>query len=330
MIIFIPFSNNKIFYSGIILQNEITNFNCLIQLKSKIISFIINHKILILVSVVLISLVVFSVWAIKVRNNFIARMKSTKNFPSNKVDYSTTPGSPSLNIDNLISSDSSVLGTSDNNSSTNVEYNNTFPTPTPYPIITQAPLPTAIPEQYTTTTNTTNASTNNSSGNPNCTTGAGVPNPWFSDVYPNPPITTNTGSVTLIVYIRDCNKNTAPVTDTLSISLSSGDSSTQVNGNNLPYSVTTQNGQASFTVASQNVGTVTLIIQDTTSSFTVTNINDKNPSVTFGASASSNPTPTTVLTPVPASTDTPTPTITVTPTPTPTDALIPTPTPSIP
>jgi hypothetical protein len=72
--------------------------------------------------------------------------------------------------------------------------------------------------------------------------GAGVPNSWYSDVYPNPPITTNTSSVTLIVNIRDCNKNYAPVSDKLNITLSSGDPNIQINGNNLPYSITTQNG----------------------------------------------------------------------------------------
>ena len=93
----------------------------------------------------------------------------------------------------------------------------------------------------------------------------------------------------MTVTIRDCNSNTAPVNDSLSISLSSGDSNTQINGNNLPYSVTTQNGQASFTVTSQVSGTVVLVVQDTTSNFTVTNINNSNPSITFnGGSTSGN------------------------------------------
>jgi hypothetical protein len=91
----------------------------------------------------------------------------------------------------------------------------------------------------------------------------------------------------MYVYIRDCNGNTAPVSDKLNISLSSGDSNTQINGNNLPYAVTTQNGIASFTVASQVNGTVTLVVQDTTSNFTVTNVNNNNPSITFNNSGGS-------------------------------------------
>lgn len=165
--------------------------------------------------------------------------------------------------------------------------------------------------------------TNNSAGNSNCTTAAGVPNAWYSDVYPNPPVSTNTGSMTLVVYIRDCNKNNVSTTETLTISLSSGDPNTKVSGSNLPYSLTTQNGQASFTVSSQANGTVTLIVQDTTSSFTVTNTSNNNPSVTFNSSSSSTPTPTPTATIIPDSTDTPTPTPTTTsqtntPTPTPT------------
>ncbi len=416
---------------------ELPNFNRLIQLKNKIISLIVNHRILILVSVVSISLVVFSVWAIKVRNNFIARMKSTKNVLSNKVDYSATPSSSSLNIDNLTSSDSSVLGVSDNNSSTNVEYNNTFPTPTSYPIITLVPLPTFTPQSTTTTystptstpscagkptsdnsqvyvsssstqvnnavtisvelrdcnnnfasvnddlkisllnsdssaringssspvtikaqngkaafsvnsqntttdtfviTDTSNSFdvtmpgyhnpsvtfTNGNSGNPNCTTGAGVPNSWYSDVYPVSPVSAVVGStVTFTVEIRDCNKNETSITDTLSISLSSGDPSTQVSGNNFPFSVTTQNGHASFTITSSNAGNNTFIVQDTTNSFPVTDTNNHNPSVTFNGSSTSTPTDT--PTPTSASTDTPTsapitaPTDSPTPLPTPSD-----------
>lgn len=158
---------------------------------------------------------------------------------------------------------------------------------------------------------------NNSSGSAHCTTAAGVPNLWYSDVYPNPPISTDNGSITIIVDIRDCNQSLAPVTDILNISVSSGDPSTQVNGGSLPQNVTTQNGEARFNVTSQTTGTVTLTIQDTTSSFTVTDKYSNNPSVTFNGS--STPTTTDTPTPIPMSTDTPTPTpATVNPTDTPT------------
>lgn len=170
--------------------------------------------------------------------------------------------------------------------------------------------------------------TNNSSGNASCTTAPGVPNAWYSDVYPNPPVTTDTGSIPLIVDIRDCNKNNAPVADTISIALSSGDPNTKVNGNSLPYSVTTQNGEVQFSVSSQVSGTVTLIVTDTTNSFTVTNTNNQNPSITFSTS-STTPAPTGTPTPTPTTTDTPalTPTGTTAPEPTPTTTTTITPTP---
>ncbi len=166
--------------------------------------------------------------------------------------------------------------------------------------------------------------TNNSSGNAHCTTAAGVPNLWYSDVYPNPPISTTNGSIGLIVDIYDCNQQLAPVSDTLNISVSSGNSDTQMNGGSLPQNVTTQNGEARFTISSQMNGTVTLSVQDTTSGFTVTNINSANPSITFSGSPASTPTDTPTPTPAPVSTDTPTPVPTDTPTPTPASPNTPT------
>lgn len=150
----------------------------------------------------------------------------------------------------------------------------------------------------------------NGSGNSNCTTAANVPNFWYSTVSPNSPITTE-GSVQLTVYIRDCNKNMAPVADSIQISLSSGDPGTKVNGNALPYTVTTSTGQVMFTVSSVTSGTVNLTIKDTTSGFTVTDANNRSPSITFTASQNPTPAPTTATTPTPTSAaapETPTPT----------------------
>ena len=419
---------------------KLPNFNRLNQLKSEITSFIVSHIILVLASIVIsISVMSFGVWAIKVRSNFIASMKSAQKDSSNKVYYSATPNLSNLNLDNLSSSDSSVLGISDQTSFPNVKNNSTFSIPTPYPIITQAPLPTIIPESTTNTysysstpscagtptaynseaivsssstlvnnaititvelldcnnnyapvndsltislsnsdssaringssspvtiqaqngkatfsVNSQNATTdtfvisdtsksftitdphnhnpsvtftNNSSGNSNCTTGTGVPNLWYSDVYPNPPISTNNGSITIIVDLRDCNQKLTLASDTLNISVSSGNSDTQMNGGSLPQNVTTQNGEAKFTISSQMNGTVTLTIQDTTSGFTVTDPNNHNPTITFTSSSVSTLTPT----PTPATIDTPTPAPaeTVTPTPAPTEVPTPTPTSSI-
>jgi hypothetical protein len=159
--------------------------------------------------------------------------------------------------------------------------------------------------------------TNNSSGNANCTTANGIPNTWYSDVYPNPPVSTSNGSITIIVDLRDCNQKLAPVSDVLNISVSSGNSDTQMNNGSLPQNVTTQNGEAKFTLSSQMNGTVTLSVQDTTSGFNVTDPNNHNPTITFTNANPSTPTPTDTPTPTPGSTDTPTPTPVSTDTPTP-------------
>lgn len=148
---------------------------------------------------------------------------------------------------------------------------------------------------------------NNTLGNSHCTTADGVPNTWYSNVYPNPPITTINGTVTLVVDIKDCGRNLAPVSDTITISLSSGDSNTQINGHTLPTTVTTQNGEATFSVTSSVIGNVTLNVQDSTSGFSVTDPNNNNPTIQFNAAPS---------TPTPAPQDSSTPTPTFTPTPT--------------
>jgi hypothetical protein len=137
---------------------------------------------------------------------------------------------------------------------------------------------------------------NNTSGNSHCTTDGGTPNSWYSDVYPNPPVSTTTGSQQMLVVIRDCNQN--PVSsDTIKVTVISGDSGAKINGNPSPHTFSVQNGQGNFTVSSNVSGTITLSVQDTTSGFTVTNVSNQNPSVSFSApaatSASPTPTPTT-------------------------------------
>ncbi len=163
---------------------------------------------------------------------------------------------------------------------------------------------------------------NNSSGNANCTTSGGTPNSWYSDVYPASPVSAASSStVTFAVAIRDCNKN--PVSsDSIRVSLNSGDSGTQINGGASPAVFLVQNGQGSFTVTSAAAGTVALTVQDTTSSFTVTDPNNHNPSVVFSSSSAPAPTPTpdtSAPTPTPGSASTPTP-VSNTPTPLPTSA----------
>ena len=293
----------------------------------KIVSYLVKYKILTIILISLTTLIAVALWY---RGYLLSKMKHTPEDASDGIFYSAPTDKPSPTLDTPTPSPSTknVLGASDNSGYNNSENSYTPPTlATPFPTI--PPLPTIIPEPIITSAPYTPPTTNYNSGDSNCTTGAGVPNSWYSDVYPNPPISTNTGSETLLVYIRDCNKNTASVTDTLKISLSSGDSNTQVDGHNLPYSIKTQNGQASFAVTSRLTGTVTLTVQDTTSSFTVTDINNHNPSIIFNVSSATTPTPTIVNTPTPSLTNipTPTPAQSNTPTPTPSSTSTPTPTP---
>jgi hypothetical protein len=228
---------------------------------------------------------VFITLAMWYRGYLLSKMNAgANNNGSDEIFYSTKSENPVPVITIPVpspSDNSNVLNTNNNSNS----YSNTsFILPTPFP--TFAPLPTIAPAPTVTTTNT--SSTSNSSGNPNCTTGSGVPNAWYSDVYPNPPMTTSTDSITLIVYIRDCNKNTAPVNDNLTVTLTSNDSTAKINGSLSPATIQTQNGQASFSVSSQNTTTDTFTIQDTSNNFTVTDINNHNPSVTFTNTSSGN------------------------------------------
>ncbi|HUD19251.1 MAG TPA: hypothetical protein VMR81_02340 [Patescibacteria group bacterium] len=170
---------------------------------------------------------------------------------------------------------------------------------------------------------------NNTSGNGNCTTGVGIANSWYSDIYPTSPVTTTVGStVTFTVYIRDCNKNAISTDDSIRVSVSSGDAGTQINGSTPPYDTTAQSGQTSFTVVSQVAGTVALTVQDTTSSFAVTDANNYNPSVVFGSASTPAPTPAGTDTPTPTAGATPSPTPTTTPTANPTTTATPSATPT--
>ena len=247
----------------------------------KFVLLIYKHKILITSFVIFIVFISAALWY---RGYLLSKMKTVSDNTGVEDFYSAKSESPLPSIASPTPSgtpdSNSVLGTSTYNKNLNNNAPMTISTPFP----TFAPLPTVMPvptPAIVIPAVTNNSSSGNNSSNPNCTTGSGTPNAWYSDVYPNPPITTNTGSVTLIVDIRDCNKNLAPVNDTISVSLSSGDPNTLVNGNKLPTTVTTQNGEVKFSVSSQISGSVTLVVQDTIGNFTVTDINNHNPSITF-------------------------------------------------
>ncbi|MCL6096296.1 MAG: hypothetical protein M1444_01235 [Patescibacteria group bacterium] len=171
-------------------------------------AFLVKYKIPVTSLIFVIAFITTALWY---RGYLISKMNTTPDNTNNESSYSLKSASPlptnSTSPTPLDTPDTTdVLGTSTKNSAS---YNNVPLTlPTPFP--TFAPLPTIAP--LPTTTNTSSGS--NTPANPNCTTGAGTPNSWYSDVYPNPSASsTNTGSITLYVYIRDCNQNTAPVTE---------------------------------------------------------------------------------------------------------------------
>jgi hypothetical protein len=237
---------------------------------TKAVSFLGKHKISIMV---LVGFILFLTTAMWYRGYLLSKMNlsaQTQNGDNGFYSSSTGKQLPTPIPPTPFPTDSNTLGT----------INYTYATPTPFP--TLSPFPTVTPFPTIAPIKTTTSS--NSSGNSHCTTGSGTPNTWYSDVYPNPPISVGS-SVTMQVVIRDCNQSTAPVSDKLTVSLVSGDQNTQVNGNNLPYQITTQNGQVSFSVTSQVAGSVTISVHDDTNGFNITNISNQNPTINFGGSS---------------------------------------------
>jgi hypothetical protein len=221
-----------------------------------------------------------SAGALKLRDYLMSQVK-TNHTNGPDVYYAPTPS-----LSQTLSLATVSANITDTNSDTNVsdiEYEVTLPTYTPYPTISPYPTsppyiaPTSAPIQTTVST-----------GNSNCTTGAGTPNSWYSDVYLSTSTTLVGSAITFSVVIRDCYKNAAPVSDTIKISLNSGDNSVQINGNNLPYTIQTQNGKVDFSLTSANVGTFSFIVEDSTRSFTITDTNNHNPSVTYTNNTSGN------------------------------------------
>ncbi len=241
--------------------------------------FLYRHKILISIFVFIVAFITAAMWY---RGYLLSKMNASNTTDSNNyVFYSTKPDNtfPTIVLPTV-----PPVKTNNTGSQKNTPITMPTPFPTFAPLPTIAPIPTAPPVTTTTTTTTTT----NAPSNPNCTTGAGTPNSWYSDVYPNPPITTSTGSITLIVNIRDCKVNLAPVNDDLTITLLSSDSTARINGSPSPVKIQAKNGVASFSVSSQNSTTDTFSVQDTSSNFTITDINNHNPSVTFSGNSTGN------------------------------------------
>jgi hypothetical protein len=249
----------------------------------RIVSFFIKNKRRIIISFsVTLTIGLVIIGLLKTKDTLISQNKSRHDaiFSEN---FSPTPKGPLFSL--ASSSANSILGSTDEStyeeSVSDIPYVPLAPLPTmtPYPTFPPYVAPTSAPAQTT-----------NNTGNPNCTTAANIPNAWYSDVYPASPQTTMVGSaVTFVIDIRDCYKNDAPVSDTLKISLTSGENAVQINGNNLPYTVVTQNGKATFSMTSGSAGTFGFVIEDTTRSFTVTDTNNHNPSVIFTSNSSGNP-----------------------------------------
>ncbi|MCL4339140.1 hypothetical protein M1271_05615 [Patescibacteria group bacterium] len=242
--------------------------------------FLFRHKAAVVISVIIVSFVSLAMWY---RGYLLSKMDTSEKRTNSDIFYYHAQNNPlpTLALPTTPEVNLHVLGSADYSAPV---YKSPIIHTSPYP--TLPPLPTLVPVPTSSSNSSSNNGTN--TGNPNCSTGTGEANSWYSDVYPNPPINTTTGSVEMVVVLRDCNKQTAQVDDTLKISLSSGDQNTKINGNSLPYTLTAQNGQASFYISSQTSGTVTLMVQDTTKSFTITDINNHNPSITFSNNSSGN------------------------------------------
>lgn len=258
---------------------HLTRLNIMLNIRP-ISSFLIKYKILITITAVFSAFIWLALWY---RGILVLEMNRVDKHDSLEIAHYTAPSytpSPAGITPSPTLTKKGVLGTAD--------YSDRYSyipyiSPTPWP--TLPPLPTLVP----TSLPSNNSQSGNNTGNPNCTTGPGVPNSWYSDIYPNPPVSTTTGSVTLLVVLRDCNKNTPDVDDNLEIKLTSTDPTARINGYQSPVTVKAQHGQATIEVSSQNAITDTFVITDTTRSFTVTDINNHNPSVTFSRNSSGNP-----------------------------------------
>lgn len=234
----------------------------------KLFSFIFTHKIGLFILVLIISVLAGS---LIFREKFIKTItidKSGVSYNTYQPLPVTTPLPTSIATDSAASNDNTVLGTStDNSSYTPPVYSPPkipdSPSFTPAP----TPAPTAAPTQ----------STNSS---PSCD-----PNADKSQVYVSPSSVAINSTSTISVELRDCNNNLAS-NGHLTITMTSGDAATTINGSASPYKAQAQDGKYSFTVKSPNPTTAIFKIQDTDHNFEVTMPNYKTPQVTFTSGSS--------------------------------------------
>ncbi|MCL5784340.1 MAG: hypothetical protein M1142_03230 [Patescibacteria group bacterium] len=183
-------------------------------------------------------------------------------------------------------------------------------------------FPVTMPGYHTPTVTFTSTDSVNSS----CTADGDAE--WSNAYFPSGPV--NVGSnATITIDLRDCHNQTTLGSDTLTVTPNSVDPTFQFVGYG-NGAFTLPQGQTSFQVTSQNAGSNTFTIKDTTNGFNVTGPHYSSPSVTFASSPlSPSPTPSATPTPSssPAQTPTPTPDLSVSPTPTlsPVPSITPTP-----
>lgn len=302
------------------------NFKNLKKVKSipiKVIALLVAYKMLI---IVLIFLSLAAGALIVSRNHFIAQIKTTKdsNFSPPILSYSPAPDvSIAVASESAASPDTEVLGISTEKTTYTPIYKPTaIPTPTykPVPIPTSTSTP-VVSSSLTTPVSTPTSSSSNSSGHTCASMGVspGVATAWYSQTSTPQIVGSNTATIT--IELRDCNDTIAQVSDTLTITQTSGPKTT-VNGSSPPISIEATNGKAFFTIKSQTSGTAVYTVRDTSKSFNVTDPNNKPPEVTFNISAAaSTPTPspssssTPTVTPTPSSTPSPKPISSSTPVP---------------
>ncbi len=290
------------------------------NLLKKIISTITSHKILVIVLIAFVALIGSS---IGFRSYLLAKLKIGQKDKAgiSYAKYAPLPATPSETATpSADASDNSILGTtsSDNSSDQNSYVPPPIPTAMPNPIITVVPIPTNIPIPTSTPTNSSTSTNNTVSSGSNTSSCANSGECCSNAVFPSSPVAIGSNT-TVFVDFSACNNSSSYSSDTITVYPSSVDSTFQVVGSgSLPY--TLSNGQSSFRVTSQNVGSNTFTIQDTTRGFKITGSNPpySTPNVTFtGSTSTPTPTPTAASTVTPTATPSPTSTATSSATPSP-------------
>ncbi len=243
------------------------------------ISRLLSHKLLILI---LICLIGFGFFALRVRGSFFSKaVAQVVNSTSDDSNYSPLPANPDalLATESASPSDDSVLGisTTSNNIGGAADLSTPMPLPSFSPLPSITPLPSSTPFPST-------APSSNSSA---C---AGTPTEDNSQVYVGSKTSQVNSAVNISIELLDCN-NSDVSSDHLTVTLSSGDAATTINGASSPVNIQAQNGKVTFSVNSPNPTTAVFTVKDTDHTLHVTAPGYKDPSVTFSNSGSCAGTP---------------------------------------